>query len=642
MGKLGDIYDNIENPLNNPNVLKQIVSAYSKSNRTSVFGCSDLYSSMVKMNQSKDNSSINARDKEIFLVETYNQWIENIINLDQKHIDYLEKSKGMNAGKIQEYLKNFGKVTSMEDIKKLKSNPLFENELNNWELNDGWEHIKSQYISARTENRIPVKHRLYVGCQNQDMWKLAKIFKNKCEEKQIPFYFKLGASNDRDDKMVIYADTDNLGNYVTALQEIAQENPEMLQRMGEPPAMTGKIDGWIGIGDEPPKKENGKNQSYNSLRANVFENAIEETLLTEISEFKGKHGKYKNEETKFNDLFIEQAAETILQRLDKNKSRQSTKLSNYGLNENDIRNPKFKEYIEKHLRKTIQKGLDKLVEVKDKKEQLGGSNETKIFDIPTREGKFISINTYDMDLIIKNMVPIMQEIDTNFMEKVKNQIQENCKQSGIDDTFCFQQGTKEKFKQEDLATKNKEDRKRANKDAHSNNLQSAFSEIENKNQEKRLSSKEIIDSIDSNILVQRVELPNGAQISAKQYIEEYILGEGQQKDKEDILEILAENNININRTTEIEEKPKEVKRKINMKDLKAGILESKIASSETKKQMDNMQQYKKIRILIKKYERGEILKTEKRLVAEENIRKIQKENNDFKQKRENNGERIEF
>ena len=190
MVKLADIYSSVESPLDNQEILQQIVSAYAKSNRTDIFGRSDLYSSLVKMNQTKDSSQINVDDKEAFMVEAYNQWIENMLNLDDAHIQYLEKSRGMDARQMQQYLRSFGKVSSMNDIKRLKSNPLFDEEINGWELNDGWEHIKSQYISGRTESRISIKHRLYIGCQNQDMWKLAKLFKNKCEEQQIPFYFK--------------------------------------------------------------------------------------------------------------------------------------------------------------------------------------------------------------------------------------------------------------------------------------------------------------------------------------------------------------------------------------------------------------------------------------------------------------------
>ena len=189
MVKLSEIYDNVENPLDNPTILQKIIEAYSKSSRTDVFGSSDIYNSLVKMNHTRDNSGIDLSDKEVFLVETYNQWIENVLNLGEQDIKRLEGA-GIKAKEMQEYLQSFGKVSSLQDIQKLTNNSLFDDEKNGWEVNDGWEHIKSQYISARKESRIPVKHRLYVGCQNQDMWKLAREFKNKCEEQQIPYYFK--------------------------------------------------------------------------------------------------------------------------------------------------------------------------------------------------------------------------------------------------------------------------------------------------------------------------------------------------------------------------------------------------------------------------------------------------------------------
>lgn len=574
MGKLGDVYSSVENPLENEEMLKKIVEAYSKSIRTDVFFSSNLYNSLVKMNQTKDSSQIDLADREAFMVEAYNQWIDNMLSLDDAQIQYLEKSRGMDAKQMQQYLRGFGKVSSMDDIKRLKSNPLFDEEINGWELQDGWEHIKSQYISGRTESRIQVKHRLYVGCQNKDMWKLAQLFKSKCEEQQIPFYFKLGSSSERDDKMVIYADTDNLGNYISALQEIAKEHPEIMQRSGEPPALAGKIDGWIGIGDEPPKKENGENQSYNTLRSDIFENAIEETILDELREFKGKDVVFNGKQIKFNDLFMEQASLHILHKLEKGKDPFDSKLPKLGLKDSDLTSEKFKAYIQANLRKTIQKGINKLIDVKDQKSELGGSNGQSIFSIPTRGGKSIGIDTYDMDSIIKSMVPIMQEIDPTFMDKVKSQIQEKCRQNGIDDTFCFQQGSKERFEQVDSAKPT-----RVAKQKHTQ-MQQTSQTIRNENSEqttkadsskksKEISSIDIVKILNPELLKQKIELPNGvkiparqyiqevvvphipsngtyilnngSQISAKQYIEEYILGEGQEKYKGDISKLLSEN-----------------------------------------------------------------------------------------------------
>ena len=527
MVKLSEIYNSAESPLDNPEMLQRIVAEYAKSSRTDVFNRSDLYSSLVKMNQNKDNTGINLADKEQFFVDTYNQWIDNILGLSDNQIKALEQQKGMAARELQQYLKSFGKVSSMQDITRLKSNSLFEEDINGWELNDGWEHIKSQYISGRQESRIPVKHRLYIGCQNQDMWKLAQLFKSKCESQQIPFYFKVGSSSERDDKMVIYADTDNLANYISAFQEIAQEHPEIVERCGEPPALTGTIDNWIGIGDEPPLKSNGENQSYNSLRADIFEAAIEETLLSSIKNFKGQDVKFNGKQVKFNDLFIEHAAVTIIGILDKNRDSKFKGLLNLGLKDADLTNPKFKEHIKTHLRKNITTGLKKLDAVKDIKETLGASNYEAIFSIPTRDNKNIGVSISDMDRIIKSMIPIMQQVEPQFMDKVKIQILERCKAAGISDNFCFQQESKERFEQIDArATQTPSQQKQQEKQSKPSQTTTSQTKKEEKKdtnkQTKTIRTVDIVDLIRPELLQQKIELPNGARILARQYIQEVV------------------------------------------------------------------------------------------------------------------------
>ena len=146
MGKLVDIYTSIKNPLEDEELLKKIVLEYSKSDRTYSGGISTLYKKLVQQNQTKDNSIIKLEDEETFLVKIYNQWIENICNLDEAHIQYLESSNGMDSKKMQQYLRNFGKVSSMEDIRRLKESTLFNKEINDLEVQNGWEHIDSKNI----------------------------------------------------------------------------------------------------------------------------------------------------------------------------------------------------------------------------------------------------------------------------------------------------------------------------------------------------------------------------------------------------------------------------------------------------------------------------------------------------------------
>lgn len=449
MSDLNSIYNNIQNPIKDEKIVNQLIEIYQNCPRTDLIG-GGIYNSLVKLNQKDDKSNINLGDREKFYVTAYNEWIENISNLNEEQLKGLEEGGMPDIRKLQNYLISVGRVNSMQDIENLKQNDLFNNEINGWELEDGWTHIKSQYLSGRQEQRINVRHRLYVGCENQDIWKISNEFKKKCEKKGIPYYFKSGQSSSRDDKIVIYSDTQNLANYIDILRDIAKENPEIMQRMGQPPVLTGKIDNWIGIGDEPPKKDSGKNQSYNELRAHLIENSIEETLLKDIIEHKNQTVEYNGKQTKFNHIFIDVATDYVIQTIEKEskRNRDISKFNSYGIRENEIHSYAIRDHIQSNLQKMIALGLKKLDEVKDKKDMLMRANNDAIFTIPTRNGNGVGVNTCDMDYIIKNMVPVMQEIDPKFNEKVSNTIINNADKIGIDPkTFCFSKETKQVFLQ---------------------------------------------------------------------------------------------------------------------------------------------------------------------------------------------------
>lgn len=520
MVKLKEIYDKTENPLEKQGVLEKIIQAYADSERTSLSTPSNLYEYLVTMNQNKDNTRVNKKDEENFYVETYNEWIENMLNLNSSDIKKLEES-GIKAKEMQKYLNAFGKVSSMEDIKRLNKNPLFDEtgSVNGWQINtSSWEHVKSRLVKARQEGSLSIKHRLYVGCQMQDLWKFAKDFKDKCNEKQIPYYFKL-ATNTRDDKMVIYADTDNLTDYIEILQEIKRENPDLANRCAPPPVLTRKIDGWIGIGDEPLKDKHGKNQSYNGLRAKIFENSVEEALLKDILDFKGQDVIYNGQKASFNKLFIDSATNTIINELTQNGIE-----SWHGIKEEDLKNEKFKEHIKTQLKKNMTKGLNKLLEVKDIKDELEVSNFDAIFTIPTREDKGIGVNTFTMDKIIKNAVPLIRQVDPKFTEKVKSTIEEKSRENGIDETFCFQKGSKERFEKEDakraLESKTREVREEISKKDKGIDEKRIDDKTKTNEGQNR---KSIVKRLNSNLMKERVILPNGRDISSKQYIEEYVL-----------------------------------------------------------------------------------------------------------------------
>lgn len=447
MYNLLDVISNVKNPLNDEKTMEKLIDMYEKSERRS-YKHNPFYADLVK---SEDNgsSSIDRADREKFLIKTYNQWINNVKKI---------KSEDKDIIKLQRNLSNVGEIKTMKDIENLKDNYLFGKYKEGWEIEtNGWSHVKSRYITEKQEKRIKVKHRLYVGCQNQDVWKMADLFKTKCEELKIPYYFK--TSESRMDNMVIYADTENWLKYIDILESIGKEHPEIVGRCSKPPMLTGNLDNWIGIGDEPQQEYNNGGLSYNSTRAEIIEDSVEKVLLDDIKKYKGKNINLNGKEISFNKIFLDKA-------------------TNYIMNSKNIKeNPK---QIREVLKKNISKGLKKLEQVENKKSDLAKSNIDDIFSIGN-----IGIDTYDMDKIIKEILPVIRQADSNFKEKVKENMDLRLEKVGIDPkAFCFQKSTIERAKQLEKIEEKKENNiiEKTNKNTE---IDKTKVEQENKNIETR-------------------------------------------------------------------------------------------------------------------------------------------------------------
>ena len=197
----------------------------------------------------------------------------------------------------------------------------------------------------------------------------------------------------------------------------------------------------------------------------------------------------------------------------------------------------------------MSKGLKKLIDVKDIKYELYGSNDNPIFTIPTKSGKGIPVDTNLMDKIIKDSVSIIQKVDPDFLKKVRMEIEKKSKENNVDEKFCFQKGSKERFEIEDkkrelLAEREKFSEKKQLKKVD-NELNSENEKIEKKEFQN---SKDILKNINSSLMNQRIKLPTGAEISAKQYLEEFVLPKVPSNGK-----IILKNNKQISTKQYIEE-----------------------------------------------------------------------------------------
>lgn len=138
--------------------------------------------------------------------------------------------------------------------------------------------------------------RLYINCSKQDIITFSQMFTTACKEQNLPFYYKYSCDKSkRADQIVIYSNIACLEEYIGIFQNIKENSPEIVERCGQPPLLTGIIDDWIGIGEE--SAENGK--SYTSSRTDIIKEILykySEINEEGIRENSGKHLREMREE----------------------------------------------------------------------------------------------------------------------------------------------------------------------------------------------------------------------------------------------------------------------------------------------------------------------------------------------------------
>ena len=415
-----EMYEKIENPLNDDEVVRKLIEGYSDELRTKQY-----YNKLVQVNyKEKKYKGINMDDKDRLVSQIFNEWkndiTKNISDEDiksYKNQDFIRLRECIkNIPDIKDFKENskvFNRLTKLDkldkDSKKTKLTDIYEDYASFFH-GSTWTYISHNSINPSKYKKIIVDHRLYLNTENIDTYKVMELFRNKCKERELDYHFKFSDSGDRDDTIVIYSDDKKLSKYLEILEEIKKEEPEIVKRAQTPPMLTGKIDGWIGYGSEPSLDENGKNtKSFNSSRSGIIQNAISKETIKWLRENK----ELTKEDLGLNEYLTKQISDDI-----KDK---------YNRMDKSVYEPEFQEKLLKRLEKEIEKNKSELLE--------GKFDGVKEFNI---DGINIEV---DSEMIQRAFRPFSKKIlkkDPSFLEKVRDAIKEEGLANGIDsEKFCF-------------------------------------------------------------------------------------------------------------------------------------------------------------------------------------------------------------
>lgn len=538
--ELMELYNQIHNPIDDISVIEKLINSYANNSK----GFGGYYGQLTKTVQKEHNKGQYYReDADRFYAMLFNKWKNSIVAMTRDEFVELYKqgSYGQDFIKMRNYLKNIPDVSTMKEADEIfygsKSDKELEDALEKYSWKSfgggsGWIHVCSRYLTAKKDQYPNVEHRLYLDTESLDTYKMTTYLVEKCDEHNLPYYFKFDQYADRDDTIVIYSSTENLTKYVEILQEIKREHPELVSRAKEPPVLTGKIDGWIGYGSEPAKTPDGQRHSFNEIRAKVLENSIGKVTKQWIMNHRNQQITYQGQKMLFQEYIAMKSTEKLIADLERRylsyeendkkvaqrngiRYNPTTVNDRLGYTLQDVRSPQFKQNIYRVLRDKMISSLPQVCN--------GSYKDMDAINMNVRNGKQITFSGYDLEIIIQQLSVNISKNDPNFISSVQAEIKNNAKQYGIDsEKFCFDTKARETMR---TMTSQRE----AQKQQQARQVETKIKQPQN---DKAVSTKSIDmnslnvqtlpEIINPALMERKMKLPNGAEISARQYIQEIV------------------------------------------------------------------------------------------------------------------------
>lgn len=538
--ELMELYNQIHNPIDDISVIEKLINAYANNSK----GFGGYYDQLTKTVQKEHNKGQYYReDADRFYAMLFNKWKNSIVAMTKDEFVELYKqgSYGQDFIKMRNYLKNIPDVSTMKEADEIfygsKGDKELEDALEKYSWKSfgggsGWIHVCSRYLTAKKDQYPNVEHRLYLDTESLDTYKMTTYLVEKCDEHNLPYYFKFDQYADRDDTIVIYSSTENLTKYVEILQEIKREHPELVSRAKEPPVLTGKIDGWIGYGSEPAKTPDGQRHSFNEIRAKVLENSIGKVTKQWIMNHRNQQITYQGQKMLFQEYIAMKSTEKLIADLERRylsyeendkkvaqrngiRYNPTTVNDRLGYTLQDVRSPQFKQNIYRVLRDKMISSLPQVCN--------GSYKDMDAINMNVRNGKQITFSGYDLETIIQQLSVNISKNDPNFISSVQAEIKNNAKQYGIDSKkFCFDTKARETMR---TMTAQRE----AQKQQQARQVETKIKQPQN---DKAVSTKSIDmnslnvqtlpEIINPALMERKMKLPNGAEISARQYIQEIV------------------------------------------------------------------------------------------------------------------------
>lgn len=427
-----EMYENMNNPIMNDNLISVLLDFYGKE--MPIYDALTIwYTKGLGVKEGIKGNVLEAKDK--LFATLFNVWKHNFANLSDVDIYKMCEKEQKD---IQELLILRRTLQHLPDISSYKE---YQDYIHNNALISkyGWQNtndfssfvrIKSDRFALDTEFLGEIDHRLYINLDSREIESIVLLFIDNCFKRKIPFYLKYDSNADRDDSLVIYSDTVHLASYINILKTIKEQYSGI--RVYYPPVITGRIDEWIGYGAEP-----NKNDSFHGKRSEVIKEGIINSLISWVNLHRETLIDVNGKSIKVQDFVVDNIINKIFIRIKDEIETYKGMGNNFyfnkcGLNESDITSSYLFKIIFNFVMYVIT--------------NLNDNNFSCDYDMPTRDGKSIRVYKNEFLSSYRELIPAIMKMDSHFINEVQECILRVGAKKGIDkNNFSFDVDKRDKL-----------------------------------------------------------------------------------------------------------------------------------------------------------------------------------------------------
>ena len=241
----------------------------------SIYGNGCKYEDIVSYGLNETQQKIDLKALEPCMKSVYNQWYKSMIDYVKMNPSYrlsqilsqilqMDEFSPQTAEKqgylktlmdFHEQIRNHKLPREGKEFKVLINQSFFNYEEQNLFATPGFLHMFNN-LGNQEDN---IELRLYLNIKMQNLPMLSKKIYDKFDQNKFPLYFKISGLNNRNDNVVIYTNYKNAQQAVDLLKEIKKENPELFIGAENINPFLGRIDNFIGFGEEPKQARSSFN-----------------------------------------------------------------------------------------------------------------------------------------------------------------------------------------------------------------------------------------------------------------------------------------------------------------------------------------------------------------------------------------------